>query len=549
MRRFNPRAVVAGLAESLGRCVRPMLEVKSALRRALSISRSADPWELSDVTLDDFSIVENTVGVEILIGVEKWIEVTRRGTALCTKTFAQSNFRPWTMPYDAVVSALSDVRSRMRVNHRHDEIEEDESPEEIRIELSVCSPPDREWPTVSLDLAIDGIPGWQWAEIDQEGPDLQIEIYSWDDTGDLNLPLDHVIRRLRDAKAALLGTADRPPVRRPVVPSIGRRPVELIGNAVSRAESAAVFFRQAPSGLAVYYGDRRFASLPRDTSPTLELEAPSDGGWELPLAAVMDTLRELLKRTGMEETDEQPRKDVVFCPRVVGSGTTVDEIRFRNGLRAKMREHDDEVRIDLGSRGSAGKPWRLPLPQAIATLRWALAMLRAAGPWSQTNISREDFGAETHRDGVDLLVAGENWGKVRSRDSEVQMEFVERADMRPWILPYEPVIAALESAEEMVLADPRTASGRVVADDESVGAEAETLRQWQSLPSDRSEQVLECYFRDEEGWVQWAEVNQDGPESQVEIYSWPGCRRFAFPIRQVIERLGEAKAMFPGDES
>ena len=312
----------------------------------------------------------------------------------------------------------------------------------------------------------------------------------------------------------------------------------------------AFVVRQVPSGLAVFYGDRLFASLPRDTRPTLQVAAPPDGGgWALPLPATMDALGELLTRAGVVEGDAKPREDVVFCARASGGETTA-AIRFRNGLRAEMRQRGGETRIHIGSGKGNPTAWRLSLPQAIATLRWALAMLRAAEPWSKTNATSEDFTAVSREDGLDLLVAGELWTKVRPSGTEVRMEFMDRADMRPWILPYETVVNVLADAEEMVLGEMKKPDRAMVADTWNVepDEQLETLRQWQSAPPDRAGLVVGYYYRDEDCWVQWAEVNHDGPEPQVEFYSWPGCRRFAFPVREVIRRLGEARAMFPDSD-
>ena len=392
-----------------------------------------------------------------------------------------------------------------------------------------------------MSLADDA--GMEWADVDQEGSELRIQMYVLDDLGCLELPLDQVIEHLRYAKVALLNTADRPPVRRPLVADLRGVDAELGRDAQFRAEDLAFVVRQVPSGLAVFYGDRLFGKLSGGDCPALEVEAPPDGGdWTLPLPATMDALVELLTRAGLAEADAKPREDIVFCARTVGGGTKA-AIRFRGGLRAELRQDQGETRIHIGTGESNAKTWRLFLPQAVATLRWALAMLRAAEPWSETKMTSGDFATTSHGDGLELLAAGEIWGKVMPSDMQVEVELVGRADMRPWNLPYEPVIAALANAEEVVLAKVETLGGIVLADDEDVAAE-EQLEVLRALaPPDRAGIVVGCYFRDEDCWVQWAEVNQSGREPQVEFYSWPGHRRFVSPIREVIRRLRDAKAM------
>lgn len=532
----------------------PLLEAKSALRRALLVSRTADPWTPADVTMDDFSVAEIAGGVKLLVKGEEWIQVTRSSkSGLWMKMFSRSNCSPWTMPYEAVVETLVKIRSRLRDNHDDrgsEDIEERRSTKGIEIASFVCSPSEREWLTVSLELVNDDIPIGEWAEIDQDGPELQIQMYAWDDLYWLELPLDHVIDRLRDAKVALLGTANRPPVRRPFVTGLGLIPTQIGRDAERRAEEPTFIVRQVPSGIAVFYGDQLFVNLPFGAGTALEVEAPPGGaGWSLPFSATVDALGELLARARLEEADAKPGEDIVFCAGVVGGGTAA-AIRFRDGLRAEVREHAGETRIHIGSGKENPMPWRLSLPQAIATLRWALAMLRAAEPWAETNATSEDFTAVSREDGLDLLVAGEIWTKVRPNGTEVRMEFMGRADMRPWILPYETVVNALADAEEMVLGEMKTQDGAMVANRWNVepDEQLETLRQWQSAPPDRAGLVVGYYCRAEDCWVQWAEVNHDGRAPQVEFYSWPGCRRFAFPIREVIHRLGEARAMFPDSD-
>ena len=553
VRRFEEGEQVI-IAENATRFKFPLLKVKSDLRRALLVSRSADPWVPSDVTMDDFGVAKIAIGAKVLVKGEKWIEVTRREkSGLWMRTFARSNCSPWTMPYEAVVTMLVEVRSRLTENHDDRGrcyLERRRLTKGIKIAPYVCSPSEREWLTVSLELVNDNIPIGEWAEIDQEGPELQIQMYAWDDLHWLELPLDHVIDRLRDAKVALLGTANRPPVRRPLVAGLGLIRTQIGRDAERRAEESTFIVRQVPSGLAAFYGGRLFANLPFGAGTAFEVEAPPGGaGWSLPFSATMDALGELLARARLEEADAKPREDIVFCAGVVGGGTAA-AIRFRDGLRAEVREHSGETRIHIGSGENNPRRWRLSLPQAIATLRWALAMLRAAEPWAETNATSEDFTAVSREDGLDLHVAGEIWTKVRPSGAEVRMEFMGRADMRPWILPYETVVNVLANAEETVLAEVKTADRAMVADRWNVEPDdqLETLREWQSAPPDRAGLVVGYYYRDEDCWVQWAEVDHDGREPQVEFYSWPGCRRFAFPIREVIHRLGEARAMFPDSD-
>ena len=542
VRRFEDGERIT-IAEDQAGGALPLLEVKSSLRRALLVSHSADPWVPADVTMDDFKVVEISIGVKILVRGEKWIEVARRAkSGLWMKMFSRSNCRPWTMPYEVVVAMLVEVRSKLAINLDDRVLDETKG----RFESCVCSLPEREWLAVMI---IDNALGMDWAEINQDGSDLQIQMYVWDDFHCLELPLKQVIDHLRDAKVALLDTADRPPVRRPLVASLDRSRMELARDAECRAEDTTFAVRRTPSGLALFYGDHLFANLPCGTSPTLEVEAPpGGGGWALPLPATMGALGELLTHAGHEEADAKLGEDIVFCARMAGGGTAA-AIRFRGGLRAEMRQYGSETgetQIHIGLGESDPKAWRLSLTQTIATLRWALAMLHAAEPWSETKVTAEDFATVPHEDGLDLLVAGDAWIKVRLGDAQVRMEFVGRADMRPWILPYEPVITALVNVEKMALAEAKTPSGTVFADDENVepNERLKTLRQWESDAPDRAGPVVGYYFRDEDCWVQWAEVNQGGREPQIEFYSWPGCRRFLFPIREVIDRLGEAKKVF-----
>ena len=542
VRRFEDGERVT-IAEGSSRWMLPLLEVKSALRRALLVSRLADPWAPADATIDDFKVVQSVSGVRVLVKGEKWIEVTRRSKrGLWMTMFARLNCRPWTMPYEAVAATLAEVWYKRAVSHEKRSLNETKRVAPAKggsIESFVCSPSEREWLIVSL--ADDA--GMEWADVDQEGSELRIQMYVLDDLGCLELPLDQVIEHLRYAKVALLNTADRPPVRRPLVADLRGVDAELGWDAQFRAEDLAFVVRQVPSGLAMFYGDRLFGKLSGGDCPALEVEAPPDGGdWALPLPATMDALVELLTRAGLAEAAAKPREDIVFCARTVGGGTKA-AIRFRGGLRAELRQDQGETRIHIGTGESNAKTWRLFLPQVVATLRWALAMLRSAEPWSETNVTSEDFATAAHGDGLELLVAGEIWGKVTPSDTPVEVEFVGRADMRPWILPYEPVIAALANAEEVVLAEIEMPEGVVFADEESVAPE-EQLEVLRALaPPDRAGTVVGCYFRDEDCWVQWAEVNQSGREPQVEFYSWPGRRRFVSPIGEVIRTLRDAKAM------
>lgn len=542
VRRFEDGERVT-IAEGSSRWMLPLLEVKSALRRALLVSRLADPWAPADATIDDFKVVQSVSGVKVLVKGEKWIEVTRRSKrGLWMTMFARLNCRPWTMPYEAVAATLSEVWSKSAVSHEKRPLNETKRVAPAKggsIESFVCSPSEREWLIVSL--ADDA--GLEWADVDQEGSELRIQMYVLDDLGCLELPLDQVIEHLRYAKVALLNTADRPPVRRPLVADLRGDDAELVRDAQFRADDLAFVVRQVPSGLAVFHGDRLFGKLPSDNYRVLDVEAPPDGGeWALPLPAAMGALEELLTHAGLGEADAKPREDIVSCARTVGGGTKA-AIRFRDGLRAEMRQDKGGTRIHIGTGESNPKTWRLFLPQAVATLRWALAMLRAAEPWSETSVTSEDFATASHGDGLELLVAGEIWGKVMPSDTQVEVELVGRADMRPWNLPYEPVVAALANAEEVVLAKVETLGGVVFADDEDVVAE-EQLEVLRALaPPDRAGTVVGCYFRDEDCWVQWAEVNQSGRGPQVEFYSWPGRRRFVSPIREVIRRLGDANAM------
>lgn len=77
--------------------------------------------------------------------------------------------------------------------------------DEIKIEI--CSPPDREKLVsclmVTFENPVDGIEGGQFAEINQESADLQIEIYPRRDGKPWTFDLDRLMQCLEHARHVL----------------------------------------------------------------------------------------------------------------------------------------------------------------------------------------------------------------------------------------------------------------------------------------------------------------------------------------------------------
>ena len=222
------------------------------------------------------------------------------------------------------------------------------------------------------------------------------------------------------------------------------------------------------------------------------------------------------------------------------------EIRFENGLRAEMRRRGDDMRVHVG--GGAAATRELPLSEVLAAFRWGLAVLHAAGPRSPTEATFGDFFVVSRSEGVDVLVAGGRWVGVTVEDGEEpRMELFGREDLRPWRLPYDAVVDVLTDVRRRLSGDdpPRETifSGR-----ESLGDRKGALDHRLGVPSDRDSDVVVFSFRDEDCWVQWAELNEGGPELQLEMFAWPGRPMSGVPLREVIERLRHGKTLLFGQQ-
>jgi hypothetical protein len=64
-----------------------------------------------------------------------------------------------------------------------------------------------------------------------------------------------------------------------------------------------------------------------------------------------------------------------------------------------------------------------------------------------------------------------------------------------------------------------------------------------SSPPDREKLVAEIFFGD----FQWAEINQDGAELQLECYPRPDGKQWSIPLATVEETLALAKERLMGN--
>lgn len=520
-------------------CLVPLHDAASALCDALRNLYSAERRTIADAEREDFRIVPVNAKVDVLVMGANWIEATRRGrTGLWMKVFERSDFRPWNLPYNTVVTVLAEVRNQLtnRVEGKAHGTEREASRTQA-IDLYVMSSSDREWVTVGIAIAAGhGRP--HWAELHQEGPELQITIYPRGDGRCWEMPLTHALERLRAAKAMLIGDAERPAVRRPIVAGLG------CGRAMfdtDDAESAIFDMQPAARGFTVRRGGREFATVVHGSPPLLEVNL--DGrDWTLPLVATMGVLEEALTRVGLEEDGTGHGRHMVLCTEATEQEAVVD-IRFNSGLRLEMRRRRDEMLVHIRGGDSDVATRGLPLSEALATLRWGLAMLRAAGPRSPTEATFGDFSAVPRPNGEDVLVAGERWvGVTAESGTEPGMELFGRADLRPWKLPYDAVVAMLVDVRRRLSGDDQP-GGATFSGRESLSGRKGDLDHWIAIPSDRESHVVIFRFRDEDCWVQWAELNEEGPELQLEMYRWPGRRMSGFPLREVIDRLRHGKTL------
>ena len=515
-------------------------EAESALCRGLRSLYDVERWTTADAMQSDFTVAPTNSKVDALIMGNKWTEAKWHGTGMCLRIFERSDFRPWNLPYDAVVTVLAQMRSHLLdgVRTQRGAARDDKLPQTIK--LHEIASTYREWVSISIEDVID-----IWAELHQEGPELQLTIYPRGDGRCWELPLTHAIERLRTAKELLIGDAERAAVRRPVVVCLECHSGTL---AADEAEDGIVDIESVVQGFALRRGGREFATVVRGSPPLLEVNArPNGRGWTLPLAGVVDILEEARVRLGLDEDGAGYLRHVVVCTEA-GKEEAVVEVRFDNGLRAEMQRRGDDMLVHMGGGDGAAPRRKLPLSEVLATFRWGLAVLHAAGPRSPTEVRFGDFSVVARPDGNDVLVAGERWVAVTvDNGEEPRMELFGREDLRPWRLPYDAVVAVLTDIRRHLLGDD-LAGNTTFSGQESLSGRTGDLDHWLAIPSDRESRVVIFRFRDEDCWVQWAELNEGGPELQLEMFGWPGRPMSGIPLREVVERLRHGKTLLFGQQ-
>lgn len=404
------------------------------------------------------------------------------------------------------------------------------------------TPENREWPIAIIEI----VDYREWAELNQEGPELQLVIYSRTDGRCWRFSLGYMVDRLLAAKRHLLGDAERPPIHRPVVSDSGRDVASLDAGQRPGMDNSSFLLRPLADDLAILSNGEEFATACRHGgSPLLRLSPPSTGRWTLPLLPAIEVLEEVLWRFGLRSDGAKPRTNIVVCTEATASHVVV-EVRFANRLRAELARHGRGLVLELAADVRNARAWRLPLIEVVRTLRWALSVLHAAGPSSPSEATLEDFSVAAHANGDRVLVAGAPWMDVgwSAPGADPCAALVGRTDLRPWKLPYEVVVATLAGLQSRLLA----ARGSAGPSEGEASASVGELDQYAAIRSDRERTVVQFDYRDGDGWTQWAELNQEGAELQVEMYSWPGRSGFVFPLREVVDQLRSARELLFGDD-
>lgn len=516
-------------------------EAESALCEGLRSLYDVERWTIADAIRADFTIVPTNSKVDALIIGNKWTEAKWHGTEMCLRIFERSDFRPWNLPYDTVVTVLAQMRSQLSTSKVQNISQRNAGhTSQQAISLYEMASPYREWVTIGIDTASGNGKSF-WAELHQEGPELQLTIYPRGDGRCWELPLTHALDRLHMAKELLIGDAERPAVRRPVVVCLGCHSGTFVAD---DAEDAIVDIEPVARGFAVRHGGREFATVVRGSPPLLEVKArPNGRGWTLPLAGAMDILDEARVQLGLDEDGAGHLRHVVVCTEA-GKEEAVVEVRFDNGLRAEMQRCGDDMLVHVGGGDGTAPTRKLPLSEVLATFRWGLAVLHAAGPRSPTEARFGDFSVIARSDGADVLVAGERWVAVTVDNGEPRMELFGRKDLRPWRLPCDAVVDVLTDVRRRLSGDGDDLPGKVAfSGRESLSGRKGALDHWLAIPSDRESGVVIFRFRDEDCWVQWAELNEGGPESQLEMFGWPGRPMSGVPLREVVDRLRHGRTL------
>lgn len=529
----------------------PLRGALSALRRALSMSHAWAPWTPTVIADDDFCIVSSRRGADVLVDNEKWVAApdlpgsSRWGPWV--EIPPRSDLRHWVLPFEAALAALAELGSvacageRASVRAAPQDADVDD---ETRMAVYAITPENRE-----RRIAIIEVVGYrEWAELNEEGPELQLVVYSRTDGQCWRFPLGYMVARLLAAKRHLLGDAERPPIRRPVVS--GRRRDAASSEVGHRpgVDGSGFLLRPLADDWAILYNGGEFATAYRHGgSPLLRLSPPPTGRWTLPPLPAIEVLEEVLRRFGLRSDGAKPRANIVVCTEATASHVVV-EVRFASRLRAELARHGRGLVLELAADVGNARAWRLPLIEVVLTLRWALSVLHAAGPSSPSEATLEDFSVAAHASGERVLVAGAPWMDVGvdAPGADPCAALVGRTDLRPWKLPYEVVVATLAGLQSRLLAARGGAGpseGEAGASD-SVGE----FDQYVAIRSDRERTVVQFDYRDGDGWTQWAELNQEGAELQVEMYSWPGRGGFVFPLREVVDQLRSARELLFGDD-
>ena len=523
-------------------------DAESALCDALRALYDVERMTIPDAMRCEFTVVSTKSKVDALIMGNKWTDVQWQGGEWCLRIFERSDFRPWNLPYEAVVAVLAEMQSHLadkarttRPSHGRDtslQAIREHRTIYVKSSLRVAASPYREWVTVPL---FDGSGIDEWAELHHEGPELQLTIFPRGDGRCWELPLTHTLDRLHEAKELLIGDAERAPVRRPVIVPFDVR----LGTFWSEdGADAMVDIEPIVRGFALRHGGREFATVAHGSPPLLEVHERTDGcGWTLPLVRTMDVLEEGRVLLGLGADGAGHRRHVVTCTEAATQGAVV-EIRFENGLRAEMRRRGDDMQVHVG--GGAAATRELPLSEVLAAFRWGLAVLHAAGPPTEANFG--DFFVVSRSEGVDVLVAGVRWVGVTVEDGEEpRMELFGREDLRPWRLPCDAVVDVLTDVRRRLSGDDPPGE-TIFSGRESLGDRKGALDHRLGVPSDRDSDVVVFSFRDEDCWVQWAELNEGGPELQLEMFAWPGRPMSGVPLREVIERLRHGKTLLFGQQ-